>query len=52
MAVKAQVWSIAPLTRVLIYRNGQVWREVPLNADSRGARIQKRSESIKVPGFL
>ena len=41
MAVKAQVWSIAPLTRVLIYRNGQVWREVPLNADSRGASIQE-----------
>jgi hypothetical protein len=41
VAVKAQVWSIAPLTRVLIYRNGQVWREVPLNADSRSASIQE-----------
>jgi len=40
ITVKAQVWSIAPLTRVLIYRNGQVWRELPLNTDSRGASIQ------------
>jgi TolB protein len=41
IVIKAQVWSIAPLTRVLIYRNGQVWRELPLNADSRGASIQE-----------
>jgi hypothetical protein len=41
LAVKAQVWSIVPLTRVLIYRNGQIWREVPLNADKRGARFHE-----------
>jgi len=41
IVIKGQVWSFAPLTRVVIYRNGQVWREVPLNEDRRGARIQE-----------
>jgi hypothetical protein len=41
VTIKAQVWSIVPLSRVVIYRNGGIWREVPLNADSRGARIQE-----------
>jgi len=41
VVIKAHAWSIAPLTRVLIYRNGQVWRDVPLNANSRGAKFQE-----------
>ena len=45
LAVKAEVWSIVPLTRVLIYRNGQIWREVPLNADKRGARF---NEAVRI----
>jgi hypothetical protein len=31
--VEAQVWSTLPLTRAMIYRNGAIWREVPLGAD-------------------
>ncbi|MCI0419212.1 MAG: CehA/McbA family metallohydrolase [Acidobacteria bacterium] len=37
-----RVWSIVPLTRVLIYRNGQVWRQVPLSADKRSASLQEK----------
>ena len=39
--VKAQVWSIAPLNRVVIYRNGEVWRELPLDAGGRAARLHE-----------
>lgn len=42
--LKGQVWSIVPLTRVLIYRNGQVWKEVPLTADKRGASFQEEAQ--------
>jgi len=31
--VEAQVWSTLPLTRAMIYRNGAIWRDVPLGAD-------------------
>ena len=41
VVVKAQVWSIAPLNRVVIYRNGEVWRELPLDAGGRGARLHE-----------
>src|SRR5207302_11509482 len=31
--VEAQVWSTLPLTRAMIYRNGAIWREAPLDPD-------------------
>jgi hypothetical protein len=31
--IEARAWSITPLTRVVIYRNGEVLREIPLKAD-------------------
>ena len=37
--IEAQVWSTLPLTRALIYRNGKVWREIPLAADRMTARF-------------
>jgi hypothetical protein len=41
VVVKAQVWSVVPLSRVVIYRNGEVWRELPLDAGGRGARLHE-----------
>lgn len=41
ITIKAQVWAFTPLARVSIYRNGRVWREVPLGKDRLGARIQE-----------
>ena len=29
--LRARVWSIVPLSRVVIYRNGEPWREVPID---------------------
>ncbi len=40
--LKGQVWCIVPLTRILVYRNGEVWREVPLNPDRLGAHLEER----------
>ncbi|MBM3804493.1 MAG: hypothetical protein FJW26_19515 [Acidimicrobiia bacterium] len=40
VSFKGEVWSHAPLTRVMIYRNGKVWREVPLDAERRRATIE------------
>ena len=31
MKVRARAWSITPLTRVIIYHNGQPYRELPIN---------------------
>ena len=39
---EAQVWSIVPLSRVTIYSNGEVWKEVPLSADKRSAALHER----------
>jgi hypothetical protein len=33
--VKAEVWSIVPLTKVAIYQNGKVWKDLPLTGDRR-----------------
>ena len=41
VVIQAQVWSIAPLNRVVIYRNGQVWRDLPLDAEGHGSRLQE-----------
>lgn len=41
VAITAQVWSVVPLNRVVVYRNGQVWREVPLKEDRLGAKIEE-----------
>jgi TolB protein len=41
VSLNARVWSIVPLTRVLVYRNGQVWREVALSKDKRMASLQE-----------
>jgi len=38
--VEAQVWSTLPLTRAMIYRNGAVWREVPLGADRLAGKLR------------
>ncbi len=37
--VEAQVWSTLPLTRAMIYRNGAIWREVPLGADRLAGKL-------------
>jgi hypothetical protein len=41
VALSGQIWSIVPLTRAVVYRNGKVWREVPLNKDRLGGKIQE-----------
>lgn len=44
VALKAEVWSFMPLTKVMIYRNGQVWKEIPLSEDKTHARLEERVE--------
>ncbi|HUS04842.1 MAG TPA: CehA/McbA family metallohydrolase [Bryobacteraceae bacterium] len=42
--VEAQVWSTLPLTRAVIYRNGEVWRQVPLNKDRTTAQFHTAAQ--------
>lgn len=44
VTLKAEVWSFQPLTRVMIYRNGQVWKEIPLKDGGTRARLEERVE--------
>ncbi len=44
VTLKAEVWSFMPLTKVMIYRNGQVWKDIPLNEDRMHARLEERVE--------
>ena len=37
--IEAWAWSTLPLTRAVIYRNGKVWREIPLSPDRMTARF-------------
>lgn len=49
--VKARMWSIVPLSRVVIYRNGQVWRELPLAEDGRSASLEEEVEIVESGWF-
>ena len=42
VVLKGEVWSLVPLTRAMIYRNGQPWKEISLTGDHRSARFQER----------
>jgi TolB protein len=37
ISLQASVQSIAPLSKAVIYHNGQVWKELPLHADQKSA---------------
>lgn len=33
VTLEGAVWSITPLTKVVIYNNGKIWKEIPLSGD-------------------
>jgi TolB protein len=37
--IEARVWSTLPLTRAVIYRNGQVWKEIALSPDRKAGSL-------------
>jgi hypothetical protein len=37
--LQARAWSIVPLTRVVIYRNGEIWKELPIDSSAWSKRI-------------
>jgi hypothetical protein len=41
VTLEASVHSIAPLSKVRIYRNGQIFREVPIQGDGRSVSFQE-----------
>jgi hypothetical protein len=41
--VEAKAWSAWPLTKALIYRNGSLWKTIPLKADRSGAEFRERA---------
>jgi TolB protein len=40
--VDAKAWSTLPLTKASIYRNGALWKTVPLKSDGTGAEFHER----------
>ncbi len=42
VSLEATVTSIAPLTRVVIYNNGKVWKELPLSAGKLSATLTEK----------
>lgn len=41
--LEAQVWSWLPLTRAVIYHEGKIWKEVPLDADRMNGRLRTKA---------
>ena len=41
--LEAKVWSTVPLTKILIYHNGKVWKELPPNSDRTSAQFQQEA---------
>ena len=41
--LEAKVWSTVPLTKILIYHNGKVWKELPPNSDRTSANLQQEA---------
>jgi hypothetical protein len=39
--LEAKVWSTFPLTKILIYHNGKVWKEFPPNSDRTSANFEE-----------
>jgi hypothetical protein len=55
LRVKARVWSIVPLTRAVIYRNGEVWKELPIDRSLWSTRLAGKpcaelDETVDVDG--
>ncbi len=44
VTLRAEARSVIPLTRVVIHRNGQAWKELPLNGDRTAAQLEERVE--------
>ncbi len=49
--LKASVSSIVPLSKVVIHRNGEVYRELPLGSGSRGATYEAEIEVAESSWF-
>ena len=45
VTLEGRVISIAPLSKVLIYSNGQVLKEIPLSPDGKSARFSQRIQA-------
>ena len=45
VTMEASLWSIIPSSRFVIYRNGEIWREIPLSKDRKSAHFK---EEIKL----
>src|SRR5262249_5475410 len=41
--VEAKAWSTLPLTKALIYRNGLLWKTIPLKNDRTGVDFRERA---------
>jgi TolB protein len=41
--VEAKAWSTLPLTKASIYRNGALWKTIPLKSDGSGAEFRERA---------
>jgi hypothetical protein len=41
--LEAQVWSWLPLTRAVIYHEGKIWKEVPLDANRMAGRLRTKA---------
>ena len=44
VTIEASLWSIVPLSRFVIYRNGEIWREIPLSGDRKSAHFKEQTE--------
>jgi hypothetical protein len=42
VTLKGDVWSFIPLTRVMIYHNGEIWKEIPLKGDRLRASFEEK----------
>jgi hypothetical protein len=40
IAIQVSAQSIAPFSKVVIYRNGAVWKELPLGANKKSAQLR------------
>ena len=44
VTLEGEVWSTKPLDKVLIYRNGKIWKEIPLYPEPTRVRFRERAE--------
>ncbi len=51
VTVEGRLWSIVPVSQFVIYRNGEIWKEIPLGEDGMNAHFKEQIQLTESSWF-